>query len=270
MEKDQQEKKFRETKCPALWIHASLVKDCLGAILSATQKDRLALRVFDITNEAIFIFQQVHVGALDFTMAAALFDFGDDELEPASGQRRRRDFLECFQIAHRRRVLDARAPRDDLEIGLARGRCRLADARAAVNLVVEDEDGQVLRAEIRHGRKIEKRQQDAPVGFQDDDPPMGQGHGEPAAHRQRAPHRAEQQIAVAVRKLSPFDTLAAERRNDELIVDERGPPLEKLVSDNSVNSPVKSRTTGSLSACIMRTASLMRVSRFSPSVTLWY
>src|ERR1051326_6355711 len=141
MEKDQQEKKFRETKCPALWIHASLVKDCLGAILSATQKDRLALRFFDITNESIFIFQQVHVGALDFTMAAALFDFGDDEPKAASLQRRFRGFLERLQIAHRRRILDARAPRDDLEVGLAGRRGRLADARAAVNLVVEHEDG---------------------------------------------------------------------------------------------------------------------------------
>src|ERR1043166_9705108 len=127
-------------------------------------------------------------------MRQAFFDLADDEAEPALRERARRLALEFLELSNRQRVLDAGALGDGGEIGLAGGRRRPADARAAVLLVVEDEDREVRRIEIRKRRQVEKREQQAAVRLEDENLAVRQGERESHADRERVAHRAKRQV----------------------------------------------------------------------------
>src|ERR1041384_8626449 len=119
-------------------------------------------------------------------MRQAFLDLADDEASPAPFQRAGRLALEFLELSNRQRVLDAGALGDGGEIGLAGGRRRPADARAAVLLVVEDEDREVRRIEIRKRRQVEKREQQAAVRLEDENLAVRQGERESHAEIGRA------------------------------------------------------------------------------------
>ena len=79
--------------------------------------------------------------------------FTNDKAQTLLFQGRCRFTLERIQIADRRRRFNAAISGHRREVGLSRGCGGLADARAAINLVVEDKDSKILRMEIaRVGR----------------------------------------------------------------------------------------------------------------------
>src|SRR5689334_17081687 len=93
---------------------------------------------------------------------------------------------------------------------------------------------------------------------------MRQRQRQPDSHRERITHGAKIEIRLALGKMPPLDPLAAQGSDNDLIGHLRREPFQAVVANHKVKSSVNSSATGCLSACIMRTASLILRSRPSP------
>ena len=71
-------------------------------------------------------------------------------------------------------------------------------------------------------------------------------------------------------RVCPLDFLTAEGSHDDLVRNQRREQLKAVESDHRVKSPLNRSATGSLSAWVWRTASLMQVSRLWPLSTSRY
>src|SRR5262245_15349764 len=92
----------------------------------------------------------------------------------------------------------------------------------------------------------------------------------PDSHREGIAHRTQGQVRVPLGEMYPFDSLPAERGHYQLVRHLWLQPFEAFISNHMVKSPVNNRATGCLSAFIMRTASLILISKLSPLVKVTY
>src|ERR1051326_6139571 len=171
--------------------------------LSAADKRRqLPFGRLYIAHESIFVFQKIDIRPWNVAMQQALFDFTDDEIESFSAERGLRLPFECLQVVNRNGALDAGAERDLGEIRATIRRRRLADSRAAVRSIVENENREIIDAEVRDGREAAECQQHPPVPFEGDDAAMRQRGGDTGGDGERRPHLAEQQVAFMLREMA--------------------------------------------------------------------
>src|SRR5580765_2058944 len=93
---------------------------------------------------------------------------------------------------------------------------------------------------------------------------MRQGESETDAHGKRIAHGTQIQIRLPLGEMSPFDSLAAQRSDDELIGHQRRKPFETVVANHRVRPSVNNKTSGCFSAFIICTASLILCSSSPP------
>src|ERR1041384_581530 len=152
---------------------------------AADERRQLPFGRLYIAHESIFVFQKIDIRPRDIPMQQALFDFTDDEVESFSAERGLRLPFECLQVVNRNGALDAGAERDLGEIRATIRRRRLADSRAAVRSIVENENREIIDAEVRDGREAAECQQHAPVRFEGDDAAMRQRGGDTGRSEER-------------------------------------------------------------------------------------
>ena len=70
-------------------------------------------------------------------------------------------------------------------------------------------------------------------------------------------HGAQIQIRFPFGEMSPFDSLAAQGSDDELIGHQRREPFETVVANHRVKPSVNNKTSGCFSAFIICTTSLI-------------
>src|SRR6185436_20162344 len=109
-----------------------------------------------------------------------------------------------------------------------------------------------------------QRQQDTAIGLEHENLSMRQSQSKSDPHGERIAHGAQIQIRLPLREMPPFDSLAAQGSDDELIGHQRREPFETVVANHRMKPSVNSKISGCFSAFIICTASLILCSSSPP------
>lgn len=124
-------------------------------------------------------------------------DFDDCKERPSSFVNPCPQPGELIRFAHRPDLAEPRGPRHTGEIHSTSG-MRLLSSRLSVDLVIEDDDGEVPRALNGDGSEASQAHEHFAVGGHDEDPARRLRESEPEPDRRREPHRSPEVEAPGI------------------------------------------------------------------------
>src|SRR5215203_3866452 len=95
--------------------------------------DNFFFSPFQITHKGVFVFGEIGIGTRNLTMQQAFLDLADKEAQLVFAQGVNPRLFEILELADGACVGDPRSLRHGGKIRVARRRCRITDATAAVN-----------------------------------------------------------------------------------------------------------------------------------------